>query len=447
VGDVDLVIQAGVPSSIATFLQRVGRAGHALSRTPKGRLFPLTRDELACAAGLLDAVRRGTMDRTPDTPPAADILAQQIVAACAGGPWATSELHATLTKAWPYRALTRQAFDAVVGLHAEGRLALLHRDGVRGRLRGTVRARLTALTSGGAIPDTADYQVVLEPDETPVGSVHEDFAIEANMGDIFQLGNASWRILKVEQGKVRVADAAGAPPTLPFWIAEGPSRTRELSEAVARVREQGTDSDWLKGVPGLPEGAAAQLSAFLQEGVEALGAAPTQRCVVLERFFDESGGMQLVLHAPFGAGGGVRLPASGHGARRADPGAAGLAAVRGAVALERAAVPHAAALTRRKARAGAHSQDARRRSSGGFLSPGDGLRRDAASRRHAHPLGAPDRGPDHHRLPDRGHGCGGFPRRAAGTARRNHPQGGDRQAGAVPLRCGGAARHALRLPG
>ncbi len=300
VGEVDLVIQTGVSSSIATFLQRVGRSGHALSRTPKGRIFPLTRDELVCAAGLLDAVRSGLLDRTPGTPAAADILAQQVVAACVAETWQVDELHSRLSQAWPWRDLTRPQLDAVVALHAEGRYALLHRDGVRGRLRATARARLAAITSGGAIPDTADYQVVLQPEEVPVGTIHEDFAIEANAGDIFQLGNASWRILKVEQGKVRVADAAGAPPTLPFWIAEGPARSRELSASVARVRQQGGDEGWLLGLPGVTGAAATQLAAYLREGVEALGAAPTQRCVVLERFFDETGGMQLVLHAPFG---------------------------------------------------------------------------------------------------------------------------------------------------
>ncbi|HEU4402277.1 MAG TPA: hypothetical protein VFT43_09240, partial [Candidatus Polarisedimenticolia bacterium] len=183
---------------------------------------------------------------------------------------------------------------------ASGRAALLHRDGVNRRLRGTRRARLTALTSGGAIPDTADYRVVLQPEETPVGSVHEDFAVEANAGDIFQLGNTSWRILKVEPGVVRVADAQGTPPTLPFWIGEAPARTRELSAAVARIRVRGQDPEWLAREVGLGGAAARQLAEYLAAGTAALGATPTPECVVLERFFDESGGMQLVLHAPFG---------------------------------------------------------------------------------------------------------------------------------------------------
>jgi ATP-dependent Lhr-like helicase len=300
VGDVDLVIQAGVTPSIAVLLQRVGRSGHALGRVPRGRLFPLTLDELVCAAALLDAVRRGDLERTPMPGAPLDILAQQIVAACAAEPWDEESLYRTFRRAWPYRELRREDFDAVVRLHCGGRGALLHRDGVRGLLRGTRAARLAALTGGGAIPDTADYTVVLEPEATPIGTVHEDFAVEANVGDIFQLGNASWRVLKVEQGVVRVADAAGVPPSLPFWIAEAPARSRELSEAVARVRERGADVDWLVGDLGLPEAAGRQIADYVGEGARALGAVPTQRCVILERFFDEAGGMQLVVHAPFG---------------------------------------------------------------------------------------------------------------------------------------------------
>jgi ATP-dependent helicase Lhr and Lhr-like helicase len=300
IGEVDLVIQVGVTPSIATLLQRVGRAGHALSRIPKGRIFPLTRDELAGAAALLDAVGKGDLDRTRQPVRPLDILAQQIVAACVAETWDEEVLFTRLARSWPYRDLSRDDFDAVVGLHTGGRTALLHRDGVGRRLRATRRARLTAITSGGAIPDTADYKVVLEPEATPVGSVHEDFAIESNAGDIFQLGNASWRILKVEPGLVRVADAQGAPPTIPFWIAEGPARTRELSSAVAEIRRRGADAAWLSREVGLPEAAALQLADYVAAGERALGAVPTQECVVLERFFDETGGMQLVLHAPFG---------------------------------------------------------------------------------------------------------------------------------------------------
>jgi ATP-dependent Lhr-like helicase len=300
IGDVDLVIQAGVTASIAALLQRVGRSGHALSRTPRGRIFPLTQDDLVTATALLDAVRHGELDRTPLPGRPLDILAQQVVAACVPETWDEDHLFATCRRAWPYRDLAREEFDAVVALHTDGRGALLHRDGVAGRLRATRRARITALTGGGAIPDTGQYRVELEPEGLLVGSLDEDFAIESNAGDIFQLGNSSWRILKVEPGVVRVADARGAPPSLPFWFGEAPARTRELSAAIARVRLNGRDPEWAQRELGVSTGAAAQLADYLNEGERSLGAVPTPERVVLERFFDESGGMQLVLHAPFG---------------------------------------------------------------------------------------------------------------------------------------------------
>jgi ATP-dependent Lhr-like helicase len=294
VGDVDLVVQVGASRSIATFLQRAGRAGHAVRGTPKARVFPLTLDELAEAAAVLRAVARGELDRTPQPPAPLDILAQQIVAACVPEPWPEEALYALCRRAWPYRELPRADFDAAADLHTGGRRALLHRDGVGKRLLATKRARLTAILSGGAIPDTADYQVLLEPEGTVVGTVHEDFAIESNAGDIFQLGNTSWRILKVEQGTLRVADAKGQPPTIPFWFGEAPARTRELSAELAALREDPSD------LPGLGEAAARELREYLDAGRKALGTVPTQSRIVLERFFDESGGMQLVVHAPFG---------------------------------------------------------------------------------------------------------------------------------------------------
>ncbi len=298
VGDVDLAIQIGTPRSIATFLQRVGRSGHGVDRTPKGRLFPLTRDELVEAAALLRALRLGLLDKTPQPSAPLDILAQQVVAACVSDTWDEGELFAAVRRASPFRELARADFDAVLAMHAEGRSALLHRDGVNGRVRATRRARLTAVTSGGAIPDTTQYRVVLEPEGTHVGAVDEDFAVESNAGDVFQLGNASWRILKVERGLVRVADAHGTPPSLPFWVAEAPARTRELSELVGLVREQG--AEWFETECGLSSEAARELALYLEEGRRTLGTVPTQTRLVLERFFDESGGSQLVLHSPYG---------------------------------------------------------------------------------------------------------------------------------------------------
>ncbi|HEX4824112.1 MAG TPA: DEAD/DEAH box helicase [Candidatus Polarisedimenticolaceae bacterium] len=300
IGDVDLVIQAGVTASIATLLQRVGRSGHTLSRTPKGRIFPLTQDDLVTATALVDSIRRGDLDRTPQPGHPLDILAQHIVSACVPETWEASALFDVFRRASPYRDLTRDDFDAVVALHTEGRFALLHKDGIHGRIRATKRARITALTSGGAIPDTGQYKVLLEPEGIQVGALDEDFAVESNGGDVFQLGNASWRVLKVEPGIVRVADAQGAPPSLPFWLGEAAARTPELSEAIGRVRESARDTAWSEDEPRLSHEAAVELAAYLNEGARTLGAVPTPRRVVAERFFDESGGMQLVIHAPFG---------------------------------------------------------------------------------------------------------------------------------------------------
>src|SRR5882724_9157815 len=218
IGDVDLVIQVGATRSIATFLQRVGRSGHALRQIPKGRLFPLTIDELVEAAALLRAISRGDLDRTPQPAAPLDILAQQVVAACveAGEEgWREDDLLERFRRAWPYRDVTKEDFDGVVQMHIQGRRGLLHRDGVGKRIMARKWARITAITGGGAIPDVADYQVLQDPQGMFVGTVNEDFAVESNVGDIFQLGNTSWRVLKVERGVVRVADAQGAPPTIP----------------------------------------------------------------------------------------------------------------------------------------------------------------------------------------------------------------------------------------
>jgi ATP-dependent Lhr-like helicase len=303
IGDVDLVIQVGATRSIATFLQRVGRSGHAVRRVPKGRLFPLTIDELVEAAALLRAAGRGELDRTPQPAAPLDILAQQVVAACvAAGDdgWSEDVLFESLKRAWPYRNLKREDFDAVLRLHTDGRRGLLHRDGVGGRVMARKRARITAVTGGGAIADVADFRVLMEPDGTFVGTLNEDFAVEANVGDIFQLGNTSWRILKVERGNVRVADAKGQPPSIPFWLGEGPSRTAELSTEIGRLREECADPAVLEREINLAREASLQIAEYVNDGRRVLGTVPTQKRVVLERFFDESGGMQMVLHAPFG---------------------------------------------------------------------------------------------------------------------------------------------------
>jgi ATP-dependent Lhr-like helicase len=301
IGDVDLVLQIGPTPSIAAFLQRAGRAGHTLSKTPKARLFPLTRDELLASTALLFAVRQGELDVTHQPQHPLDILAQQIVALCCDETIAEDELFALVTAAAPFRELPRERFDAVLALHAGGRTALLHRDPVHGTVRSTRRARLTAVTCGGAIPDVADWQVVLDHDDTKIGTVHEDFAIESSVGDVFQLGSTSWQIRRMGSGQLRVADAHGVPPSLPFWIAEGPSRSDELCRAVSTVRAHGTDPAWLERACGLTAAAAEQLAGYLQAGAAALGAMPSQDLLVLERFFDETGGQQLILHSPYGS--------------------------------------------------------------------------------------------------------------------------------------------------
>src|SRR5437870_2381301 len=316
IGSVDLVCQLGTTRSIATLLQRVGRAEHKRGGLPKGRIFPLSRDELVECAALLHSVHRGELDRLSIPEKPLDVLAQQIVAAASTEDWEETEFFELVRCAWPYRNLAREEFDSVVKMLAEGfstkrgrRAALIHHDGVNHRLRGRRGARLVALTSGGAIPDNADYRVILEPSETFVGTVNEDFAVESLAGDIFQLGNASWRILRVNSGVVRVEDAKGQPPGIPFWLGEAPARTAELSQAVSifrteieRLLSDGKDvCDWLISEMKLSAEAAQQLSDYFADAYRSLGAIPSQRTLVLERFFDESGGMQLVLHAPFGS--------------------------------------------------------------------------------------------------------------------------------------------------
>ena len=316
IGAIDLVCQVGSPRSIATFLQRVGRSGHALGLRPSGRIFPTTRDDLVEAAALVRAVRSGRLDRIEPLPAPLDVLAQQIVAECAAEEWDEEELFAFARRAHPFRALERSDYDEVVAMLAEGvgsgagRAApLIHRDRIHGMLRGRRSARLAALLNGGTIPEMGDYRVVAEPGDTVVGSVGEDFAVESAAGDIFLLGSTSWRIRRLVGDTVRVADAQGAPPTIPFWEGQAPGRTRELSEEVGRLRRDVAarlDGDpeelrgWLVRESSLPDAGAAQLADYLRATRGGLGLVPTDEDVVFERFFDESGGMQLVVHAPFG---------------------------------------------------------------------------------------------------------------------------------------------------
>ncbi len=334
IGSVDLVIQIANPKSISSLLQRVGRSGHAVGGLPKGRLFPLTRDELIESASLVDALRRGELDTLVIPAQPLDILSQQIVAETASREWQGQELYKLVIRAYPYRNLKQEEFQEIVSMVAQGfttrrgrRGAHLHHDAINDRLRARPGARLTALTNGGAIPDTFEYEVKLEPGNVLLGSVNEDFAIESMAGDIFQLGNNSWQILRIEGGTVRVSDAQGQPPSIPFWFGEAPGRTEAFSTAVSRLREQvstllgetavlqqrvdaeGSDAGapwkrdahhWLTDLLGLSCEAAEQIVDYLAAAKLSLGVMPTRETLVLERFFDEAGDMHMILHSPFG---------------------------------------------------------------------------------------------------------------------------------------------------
>jgi ATP-dependent Lhr-like helicase len=315
IGFIDLVVQIGSPRSIAIFLQRIGRSGHALGVVPKGRLFALTRDELLECAALIRAVRAKRLDRIELPKAPLDILAQQIVAATACEEYDEGDLYDLVRGAYPYLDLSRSDFDAVIEMLSEGFAtrtgrfsAYLHRDGVHHRVKARRGARLTALTSGGAIPERADYKVVAEPEHVTVGSVDEDFAVESMSGDVFLLGNTSWRIQHVRGGEVVVADARGAAPTIPFWRGEAPSRTVELSQEVSTLREEiehrlddpSKAVPWLMNECAMGETNAKEAVEYLGAQKAAVGMIPTQSHLLIERFFDESGGMELVIHSPFG---------------------------------------------------------------------------------------------------------------------------------------------------
>src|SRR4051812_23133739 len=334
IGFVDLVIHVSSPRSFSVALQRVGRAGHWRGAVPKGRFFATTRDELIECAALMRGMRRGELDRLwiPDAP--MDILAQQIVAMCAAqpedDPWHEDDLLRVLRRAYPYRAITAEDFEKILVMLAEGIVstrgrygAYLHRDQVNHRLRARRGARMVSITNGGAIPDNSLFTVIVEPEGTPVGTLDEDFAVEVSRGEIIQLGNTSWRIRRVESaGRVLVEDAHGAAPTVPFWRGEAPGRTLELSREVGELRKTISDmtkntapgfvlgskdpevqaaKDWLATECGLDEAGAEQAIEYVIAARAVLRAIPTQQCVIAERFFDEGGGMQLVVHAPFGA--------------------------------------------------------------------------------------------------------------------------------------------------
>jgi ATP-dependent helicase Lhr and Lhr-like helicase len=353
IGHVDVVCHIGSPRNLAVLLQRVGRSGHWLGAIPKGILFPLTRDDLLQSVAAIRAVRQGELDKLTVINKPLDVLAQQMVATVAslesttksakatkkivgatgGSPWDSDSSHnikqqagdvtgiseealwKLVRSAYPYRDLTKQEYEQLLEMLSEGvetrrsrRSAYLHRDRINGMLRARRGARLTAITNGGAIPDTADYSVVEFPSETFVGTVNEDFAIESLAGDIFLLGNRSWRIRRVGSGKVWVEDAQGLPPTIPFWLGEAPARTLELSKAVADLRTAVAEklparadaTGWIMDQVSMPQSAAEQIVNYVADTVSVLGAVPTQEKIIAERFFDEAGGMQLILHSPWG---------------------------------------------------------------------------------------------------------------------------------------------------
>jgi ATP-dependent Lhr-like helicase len=328
IGAVDLVIQIGSTRAISTLLQRIGRSNHTVSGFPKGRIIPLSRDELIECAALIDSVRRSELDQLTIPEQPLDILAQQIVAAVAPEEWTEDALFEMVRRAYPFRNLTRAKFDEVVRMLSEGfttrrgrRGTYLHHDAVNQRIRGRRGARLSAITNGGAIPDTSDYRVILEPSETFVGTLNEDFAIESLAGDIFQLGNSSYEIKRVGAGEVRVLDAHGQPPSIPFWLGEAPGRSAELSVSVSRLRAEiagrldqedtgdgvhapspnGPAINWLTNEVGISTPAAQQIIEYLAMTKIALGVMPTQENIVVERFFDENGSTHVVIHAPFGS--------------------------------------------------------------------------------------------------------------------------------------------------
>jgi ATP-dependent Lhr-like helicase len=329
IGHVDLAIHIGSPRSIGVSLQRFGRAGHWRGAVPKGRFFPTTRDELLECAALVRSIHHGELDRLiiPECP--LDILAQQIVAICSAEEWGEDELFALAKRAYPYRNLERSDYDDLLVMLSEGIAsqrgrfgAYLYRDQVNKRLKARRGARMVAIMNGGAIPETALYTVVAEPEGTVVGTLHEDFAVESLKGDIVLLGNMSWRIRRIENsGRVLVEDAHGAPPSIPFWLGEAPGRTEELSYQLGELRQAISDLapntvpgfvnqkspevlnavEWLKRECGLDDSGAEQAIEYVVTGRTVLGAVPTTNTIIAERFFDEGGGMQLIVHAPFGA--------------------------------------------------------------------------------------------------------------------------------------------------
>src|ERR1700761_8993717 len=328
IGAIDLVCQINTPRALAPALQRAGRAGHWRGAIPKARFFPTTRDDLVDLAAIVRGLRAGALDQLEIPPQPLDVLMQQIVAACAAEPWQEDDLFALVTGAHTYRDLPRETFEELLCLLSDGIESsrgrygsYILRDRIHGRLQARRGARSITVSNGGTIPDPAVVSVILQPDGHQIATLDEDFTIGSGVGDIIQLGNASWRISAIETaGRMYVEDAHGQPPTVPFWRGEAPQRTAELSRWVCQLREDIaarapgllpgyiSQSDpsvaatvtWLKEECGVNDAGAEQLIAYIVAGRAVLGTVPTLTTIVAERFFGEGGGMQLILHAPFG---------------------------------------------------------------------------------------------------------------------------------------------------
>jgi ATP-dependent helicase Lhr and Lhr-like helicase len=328
IGHVDLVCQISTTRSIGVALQRIGRAGHWHGATPKGRLFATTRDDLLEQAALVRKLRNGELDRLEIPPQPIDILMQQIVAACGAEPWNKRSLFEVLRRAYPYRTLAWEQYEEIIAILANGIQSsrgrygayLLH-DGIHGELYPRRGARMIAISNGGAIPDTALFNVILEPEGVQIATLDEHFAVDSSPGDVILLGNTSWRVQRIEaSGQVHVENAHGTPPSVPFWTGEAPQRTDVLSDGVSELRneitcrtrclspesispaqpEVASAAAWLMEECGVCKFGAQQLIAYIVAGRTVLGAVPSKNTIIAERFFDEGGGMQLILHAPFG---------------------------------------------------------------------------------------------------------------------------------------------------
>ena len=319
-GAVDLVVQIESPPSVASALQRVGRAGHQVGEVSRGVLFPKHRGDLAQTAVAVRRMREGAIEelRIPANP--LDVLAQQVVAAVAVDSWDVDELYAVLRRAAPFASLPRSAYDAVLDLlagrypsddFAELRPRIVW-DRVGGTLTGRPGAQRLAVTSGGTIPDRGLFGVFLVGGEGPasqggrrVGELDEEMVYESRVGDVFALGATSWRIEDITHDRVLVTPAPGVPGRLPFWKGDTLGRPAELGAAVGAFTQELASLPEARGLDlaragGLDDYAAANLLAYLGEQREATRVLPSDRTILVERFRDELGDWRLVVHSPYG---------------------------------------------------------------------------------------------------------------------------------------------------